>query len=187
MKHNNNNNNTNNSTTNNSGTTGGTTTGGSTGNSGGGGSGYTEPSYDVVTGNAIVDRAYSWVGKAEYSMGACSPGLFDCSGFVAYCLTGQYQRLGNTFTFLGWPQVSDPQPGDVCVNAQHCGIYIGNGQMIHAADYGIGVIIGRSRNMGFTGGQVIAENMNQRVEQIFRVAGLNKLITVIPSKEKEEV
>lgn len=137
-----NNNNTNNSTTNNSGTTGGTTTGGSTGNSGGGGSGYTEPSYDVVTGNAIVDRAYSWVGKAEYSMGACSPGLFDCSGFVAYCLTGQYQRLGNTFTFLGWPQVSDPQPGDVCVNAQHCGIYIGNGQMIHAADYGIGVIIG---------------------------------------------
>lgn len=52
---------------------------------------------------------------------------------------------------------------------------------------GISVIIGRSRNMGFTGGQVIAENMNQRVEQIFRVAGLNKLITVIPSKEKEEV
>ena len=51
----------------------------------------------------------------------------------------------------------------------------------------IGGIIRRSRNMGFTGGQVIAENMSQRVEQIFRVAGLNKLITVIPSKEKEEV
>lgn len=133
--------NTNNSTTNNNGTTGGTT-GGSTGNTGGGSPSYTEPSYDVVTGNAIVDRAYSWVGKAEYSMGACSPGLFDCSGFVAYCLTGQYQRLGNTYTFLGWPQVSNPQPGDVCVNAGHCGIYIGNGQMIHSADYGIGVIIG---------------------------------------------
>lgn len=52
---------------------------------------------------------------------------------------------------------------------------------------GIGVIIGRSRNMEFLGGQVIAENMNQRVEQIFRVAGLHKLITVIPGKEKEEV
>ena len=51
----------------------------------------------------------------------------------------------------------------------------------------IGVIIGRSRNMGFSGGQVIVENLNQRVEQIFRVAGLNKLVTVIPSKEKEEV
>lgn len=52
---------------------------------------------------------------------------------------------------------------------------------------GIGVIIGRSRNMGYLGGQVVAEHLNQRVEQIFRVAGLHKLITVIPEKEKEEV
>lgn len=109
---------------------------------GSGNSSVSEPSYDVVTGNAIVDRAYSWVGRAEYSWGACSPGAFDCSGFVAYCLTGQYNRLGTTYTFLGWPQVSNPQPGDVCVNSGHCGIYIGGGQMIHAADYGIGVIIG---------------------------------------------
>lgn len=135
--------NTGNGTTGNTGGgTAGNTGGGTSGNTGGSSPGYTEPSYDVVTGNAIVDRAYNWVGKAEYSMGACSPGLFDCSGFVAYCLTGQYQRLGNTYTFLGWPQVSSPQSGDVCVNAGHCGIYIGNGQMIHAADYGIGVIIG---------------------------------------------
>lgn len=126
-------NNNNNNSSNNS-ANGGTGSGGSPS--------YSEPSYDVVTGNAIVDRAYSWVGRAEYSMGACSPGLFDCSGFVAYCLTGQYQRLGNTYTFLGWPQVSSPQPGDVCVNAGHCGIYIGGGMMIHCADYGIGVIVG---------------------------------------------
>lgn len=90
----------------------------------------------------IVERAYSWVGNAEYVWGACSPGAFDCSGFVSYCLTGQYARLGTTYTFLTWTQVSDPQPGDVCVNANHCGIYIGGGQMIHAADYGIGVIVG---------------------------------------------
>lgn len=101
-----------------------------------------EPSYDVVTGNAIVDRAYSWVGNAEYVWGACSPGAFDCSGFVSYCLTGSYSRLGTTYTFLAWTQVSDPQPGDVCVNAEHCGIYIGGGQMIHAATYGVGVIVG---------------------------------------------
>ena len=101
-----------------------------------------EPNYNPSTGNAIVDRAYSWVGKAEYVWGACSPGAFDCSGFVSYCLTGAYSRLGTTYTFLGWTQVSDPQPGDVAVNAEHCGIYIGGGQMIHAADYGIGVIQG---------------------------------------------
>lgn len=101
-----------------------------------------EPNYDVNTGNAIVDRAYSWVGRAEYVWGACSPGAFDCSGFVSYCLTGRYSRLGTTYTFLDWPRVSDPQPGDVAVNSGHCGIYIGGGQMIHAATYGVGVIVG---------------------------------------------
>lgn len=101
-----------------------------------------EPGYNPSTGNAVVDRAYSWVGKAEYVWGACSPGAFDCSGFVSYCLTGNYARLGTTYTFLGWPQVSNPQPGDVAVNAEHCGIYIGGGQMIHAATEGVGVIVG---------------------------------------------
>lgn len=108
----------------------------------GGGSGGTTPPYNEVTGNAVVDRAYSYIGNAEYVWGACSPGAFDCSGFVAYCLTGNYARLGSTNTFLGWPRVSDPQPGDVCVNTDHCGIYIGNGQMIHCATEGVGVIIG---------------------------------------------
>ena len=125
----------------NGGTTDTPSNGGSTGGSGGG-STSSEPDYSVSTGNAIVDRAYSWVGRAEYVWGACSPGAFDCSGFVSYCLTGAYSRLGTTYTFLGWPQVSNPQPGDVCVNAQHCGIYIGGGQMIHAATYGVGVIVG---------------------------------------------
>lgn len=43
---------------------------------------------------------------------------------------------------------------------------------------GIGVVIGRSRNMKFFGGQVYAEHMNPRVEQIFRVAGLHRLVQV---------
>lgn len=103
---------------------------------------YSEPAYNPVTGNAVVDRAYSYVGNAEYVWGACSPGAFDCSGFVSYCLTGAYSRLGTTYTFLGWQHVSDPQPGDVAVNASHCGIYIGGGQMIHCATYGVGVIVG---------------------------------------------
>ena len=111
-------------------------------------SSYTEtPSYagDSIPsygGGSVVDRAYAWLGRAEYVWAACSPGAFDCSGFVSYCLTGAYARLGTTYTFLTWPRVSNPQPGDVCVNAQHCGIYIGNGQMIHCATYGVGVIIG---------------------------------------------
>lgn len=106
------------------------------------GGNYNAPSYDVNTGNAVVDRAYSWVGRAEYVWGGCSPGAFDCSGFVSYCLTGSYSRLGTTYTFLTWPRTNDPQPGDVAVNSGHTGIYIGGGQMIHAATYGVGVIVG---------------------------------------------
>ena len=110
-------------------------------NNGGGGSNNT-PTYIPADAGSIVGRAQSYVGNASYVWGACSPGEFDCSGFVSYCLTGRYSRLGTTGTFLGWPRVSDPQPGDVAVNSGHCGIYVGNGQMIHCADYGIGVIYG---------------------------------------------
>lgn len=91
-------------------------------------------------GGTVVSRAYSKLGYA-YSWGGIGPNSFDCSGFVSYCLTGRYCRLGTTGTFMGWTRVSDPQPGDVVVNSYHTGIYIGNGQMIHASDYKTGVII----------------------------------------------
>lgn len=99
------------------------------------------PTYNAVTGNAIVDRAYGCLG-AGYEYNTCGPATFDCSGLVSYALTGSYTRVGSTYTFMGYPQVSDPQPGDIAVNAEHCGIYIGGGQMIHAATYGVGVITG---------------------------------------------
>ena len=33
---------------------------------------------------------------------------------------------------MGMSQVGDPQPGDIATSWGHCGIYIGDGQMIHA-------------------------------------------------------
>lgn len=88
-----------------------------------------------VSGNSVVNRAYSQLGK-PYEWGAVGPSSFDCSGLVSYCLTGSYSRLGTTGTFMGWTRVSNPQPGDICVNSHHCGIYIGGGQMIHAPQTG---------------------------------------------------
>lgn len=88
-----------------------------------------------VSGNSVVNRAYSQLGKL-YQWGAVGPNSFDCSGLVSYCLTGSYSRLGTTGTFMGWTRVSNPQPGDICVNSHHCGIYIGGGQMIHAPQTG---------------------------------------------------
>ena len=104
-------------------------------------SGYTDPYYDAGWSSEVVARAYDYLGQASYVWGACSPGEFDCSGFVSYCLSGRYSRLGTTHTFLTWPEVHDPQPGDVAVNPAHCGIYIGGGQMIHCTSSADNVII----------------------------------------------
>lgn len=94
-----------------------------------------------ANGGTIVSRAYSQLGK-PYEWGAYGPSSFDCSGFVSYCLTGSYTRLGTTLIFMGWTRVSNPQPGDVVTTATHCGIYIGNGQMIHAPHTGDVVKVG---------------------------------------------
>lgn len=98
-----------------------------------------EPAYEG--GSDTVSRAYSCLG-APYVWGAVGPGGYDCSGLVSYCLSGSHTRLGTTYTFMGWPTVSNPQPGDIAVNWSHTGVYIGDGQMIHASTYGVGVIIG---------------------------------------------
>ena len=43
---------------------------------------------------------------------------------------------------------------------------------------GIGMLIGRSKKMGYTGGSVEAQHMSARVQKIFTLAGLPRLITV---------
>ena len=41
---------------------------------------------------------------------------------------------------------------------------------------GIGVLIGRCRNMSYCGGSVRAQHMNDRIQKIFRISGLHKLM-----------
>ena len=43
---------------------------------------------------------------------------------------------------------------------------------------GIGVIIGRCKNLGYSGGDVSACHLNERVDKIFTVSGLKKIIQV---------
>jgi stage II sporulation protein AA (anti-sigma F factor antagonist) len=43
---------------------------------------------------------------------------------------------------------------------------------------GIGVIIGRCRNLNFSGGHVVAVHLNEQVQKIFRLSGLHKLVKV---------
>lgn len=104
-------------------------------------------SYTAATGNSIVDRARAMIGSA-YVWGGTggSWGGFDCSGLVSYAITGQTgNRLGNTYTFMGYNQATTAQPGDLVVNGGHVAIVSGvdaNGKVtsiIHAVNQQQGV------------------------------------------------
>ena len=83
-----------------------------------------------------VRRAEACLG-VPYRSGSSSPSGFDCSGLVSYALTGRYGHAYTSYSFWGMSAVSDPRPGDVVAcSPGHCGLYIGDGQMIHAPQSG---------------------------------------------------
>lgn len=83
-----------------------------------------------------VHRAEAAIGT-PYRSGSSSPYGFDCSGLVSYCLTGNYGHAYTSYSFWSMPAVADPQPGDVVAcSPGHCGLYIGDGLMIHAPQSG---------------------------------------------------
>lgn len=43
---------------------------------------------------------------------------------------------------------------------------------------GIGVILGRYKNMHYTSGKVIAIHLNDQINKIFRLSGLHKIVEV---------
>lgn len=49
---------------------------------------------------------------------------------------------------------------------------------------GIGVIIGRCKNMNYSGGEVEAEHLNERIQKIFVVSGLHKMVHVAAETEE---
>ena len=94
-----------------------------------------------ATGNSIVDYAYQFLGT-PYVWAGTSPSGFDCSGFTQYVFRNAagvslprttYEQIN-----VGTPVAySDLQPGDlVFPHTGHVGIYVGNGQMIHAPSTG---------------------------------------------------
>ncbi|MDO4928312.1 MAG: NlpC/P60 family protein [Corynebacterium sp.] len=96
-------------------------------------------------GAAAANAALTKQG-APYSWGAAGPDAFDCSGLVYWAFQQQGISLPRTSQAMmaGGQAVSmsDLQPGDVIGyydGASHVGLYIGNGQLVHASDYGIPV------------------------------------------------
>ena len=95
---------------------------------------------------AMIAEAEKHLGK-PYVFGASGPDKFDCSGFICYVLNNSgVARVGRTnaqglYNLCTPVSRGDAQPGDLIFfsgtyNAghpvTHVGLYIGNGQMIHA-------------------------------------------------------
>lgn len=106
-------------------------------------------------GSSIVALAKQFIG-CPYVYGASGPNAFDCSGFTSYVYrqVGISIPHGATSQYRGGTPVSreNVQPGDLVFIADpaycagypisHVGIYIGNGQFIHASsNRGEGVTI----------------------------------------------
>ena len=95
-------------------------------------------------GQAIVDTAKKYLG-VRYVWGGTSPSGFDCSGLVQYACSKNGISVSRTSRdqFHNGVAVSksDLQPGDLVFFAKngtihHVGIYVGNGNMIHAPQTG---------------------------------------------------
>ncbi len=94
------------------------------------------------TGNAIVDYAYGFIGT-PYVYGATGPNAFDCSGFTSYVYRNaagiEISRTTYSQINVGSPvSYGELQPGDLVFTygLDHVGIYVGNGQYIHAPQPG---------------------------------------------------
>lgn len=97
----------------------------------------------------IVNTAKKFLGS-RYVYGGTSPSGFDCSGFTSYV----YRQMGISLPRTTTGQASagsklsksQLQPGDLLIfsntykaGPSHAGVYIGNGQFIHAANPSKGV------------------------------------------------
>jgi peptidoglycan DL-endopeptidase CwlO len=114
----------------------------------------------VVAGSgaiqAVIDSAMAQRGK-PYVWAASGPGSYDCSGLVQYAFRAAGISLPHSSRMQSQmgQQVSraEARPGDLVAfysPVSHIGIYLGNGQMVHAPTSGDVVKVASVDAMGAT-------------------------------------
>jgi cell wall-associated NlpC family hydrolase len=106
-----------------------------------------------TSGQAIADYAMQFHGYAYVWAGNSPATGFDCSGLTQYVVLNTVgidigHGTAGQLNYGRWVNWGEWLPGDLIYFAgtygtgiSHAGIYIGDGQMIHAANPGTGVII----------------------------------------------
>lgn len=105
----------------------------------------------------VVERALAQLGDS-YGSGGEGPDVFDCSGLVVYA----WRAVGVELEHYSYAQykaterisLKDARPGDLAFyfenGARHVSIYIGDGKVVHASDYGVGVVKGTVKGTPWT-------------------------------------
>ncbi|MET9734717.1 NlpC/P60 family protein [Streptomyces sp. NPDC006458] len=120
------------------------------------------PAAPTSRASAAVSYAYSKLGS-PYVWGATGPNAFDCSGLVL----AAYRSAGIELPRTTYAQIgagrrvsrSELQPGDLVFfysAVSHVGIYVGNGQMIHAPNPSAPVRVAPIDEMPFAGATRVA-------------------------------
>jgi peptidoglycan DL-endopeptidase LytE len=108
----------------------------------------TQTKEELNQSSNVVDVAKKYIGT-PYAWGGTSPSGFDCSGFIYYVFNQAGTKISRTNTggyYNKSTAISNPKPGDLVffkntykAGISHMGIYLGNGEFIHASDSGVEV------------------------------------------------
>lgn len=101
-------------------------------------------SYGSASGREIAEFACRWVGNPYVAGGTSLTNGADCSGFVQ----SVYKEYGYDLPRTSYSQsqvgrsvpYSEAEPGDIIYYGGHVAIYIGNGQIVHAATARTGIV-----------------------------------------------
>ncbi|MCF6734957.1 C40 family peptidase, partial [Blastococcus sp. KM273129] len=112
------------------------------------------PSGGSGAAQTAVNTAMAQIGD-PYVWAAAGPDAFDCSGLMQYAYAAAGISLPHSSRMqstMGTPvPLSALQPGDLLFYyspVSHVGMYIGNGQMVHASTYGVPVKVASINSMG---------------------------------------